>query len=251
MHRNLKCVVVACVCLGTIGSVFAQTLRVTTYGVVQNPAGANIQAEYTQGDPPWCPPERVRWLQRVHITNPDGTTKNNVPGYPNGDFIDPQPTQPGGPWDNQPWYDVTYNSAADRNTDTNRQNGAGRFMNDSPRGWFGTWGPLCFTACTAVVCIDPATNTASFMGGFSWGFCVDGAGVVSQIAPSALANNAATMAKFNGALGTGPATFRAWTLAAGDPNCQLTFSAVPEPGTMAVLGLALLGFARRRRSKTA
>lgn len=227
---------------------FAQTLKVTKWTSTQTGGGVDIQAEWDQGANPWCPDANVRWLQHVLLKNEDGTTKNNVPGYPNGSFIDPQPTQPGGPWDNQPWYDVTYNSAANRATDTNRQNGAGKFMNDSPRGW-GPFGPMYFCASTAVVCIDTTTKKATFMGGFTWGFCVSATGAIAPINPMAMANNDATMAIFNGGLQSGPASFKEWKLEKGDPQCQLTFSTVPEPGSFAAMGLAIGALALRRRNR--
>jgi hypothetical protein len=237
------------IAVAAFGTAIAQTLTVTRFDVQQTRGGLTIQAEYDLGPNPCCPPERVRWLQRILLTDAAGNRKDNVPGYPIGDFIDPQPTQPGGPWDNLPWYDVTYNTAADRNTDTNRQGGRGRFFNDSPGGW-GPFGPMCFSAWTAIVCIDETTKTAEYMGGFTWGFCVAANGTISGVAPAALANNAATAAIFNGSLALGPASFREWSVRPGDPNCQLTFSAVPEPATMTAMGMAFAAMVLRRRRRS-
>lgn len=247
MFHRIRFLLFATLVAGLTNIGLAQTLKVTQWAPSTAQGGTNIQAEYDLGPSPWCPPEKVRWLQRILLKEGDGTTqKNNVPGYPSGNFIDPQPTQPGGPWDNNPWYDVTYNSAANRATDTNRQNGAGRFFNDSPGGW-GPFGPMYFCAQTAIVCIDETTKVATYMGGFTWGFCVSATGAITGIAPAAMPNNAATVADFNGALAAGPASFRAWTVAVGDPQCQLTFSSVPEPSAMAGLGIGIAALALRRR----
>lgn len=228
-------------------SSFAQTLKVTQFAGSTTQGGVNIKAEYDQGASPWCPDANVRWLQRIKLTKGDHTTqKDDVPGYPKGDFIDPQPTQAGGPWDNDPWYDVTYNSAADRNTDTNRQNGKGKFFNDSPGGW-GPFGPMYFDAWTAVVCIDSTTKKATFMGGFTWGFCVSATGAITSIAPAALGNTDATAGIFNGSLGLGPDSFKAWSVGKGDAQCQLTFSSVPEPSSFVALASAGLVLVLRRR----
>ncbi len=228
----------------------AQTLNVTQFTPSTAQGGVNIQATYDQGPSPWCPDANVRWLQRILLKKGDGTTrKDDVPGYPVGDFIDPQPTQPGGPWDNNPWYDVTYNSAADRASDTNRQGGKGKFFNDSPTGW-GPFGPMYFCAWTAVVCIDTATKKASYMGGFTWGFCVSATGGVTGIAPAALSNTAATAGIFNGALGMGPASFKEWSVIPGDQNCQLTFSSVPEPASLITVAVAMGALVLRRRARS-
>lgn len=242
-------VFVPIVALLVVQASFAQTLKVTQFAGSTTQGGVNIQAQYDQGATPWCPDANVRWIQRIKLTKGDHTTqKDDVPGYPSGDFIDPQPTQPGGPWDNDPWYDVTYNSAADRTADTNRQGGKGKFFNDSPGGW-GPFGPMYFDAWTAVVCIDTTTKKAAFMGGFTWGFCVSATGGITAIAPAALGNNAATAGIFNGALGSGPAGFKAWSVTTGDPQCQLTFSTVPEPSSFLVLaGAGLVLVSRRRRA---
>lgn len=227
-------------------SAWAQTLNVTQFNAPAGQGGVNIQADYDLGANPWCLPTDVRWLQRILLKNPDGTTNNGVPGYPSGDFIDPQPTQPGGPWDNNPWYDVTYNSAADRASNTNRQNGAGRFFNDSPGGW-GPFGPMQFCAWTAVVCINTENNIATYMGGFTWSFSVGATGAITATAPAALGNTEATTGLFNNALQNGPAGFRAWTLNTGQADCQLTF--VPEPATMVALGLGVAALLRRRAKR--
>lgn len=238
------CVVVA---LGVVAlSAMAQTIKITKFTPGTPAGGLSIQAQYDQGATPWCPDANVRWLQRILLKNADGTPKTNVPGYPKADFIDPQPTQPGGPWDNDPWYDVTYNSAADRNTDTNRQNGKGKFFNDSPGGW-GPFGPMYFCAWTALVCIDDTTKKAKYMGGFTWGFCVSATGGITQITYASLGNTDGTMGIFNTALGSGPAGFKAWTIEKGDPQCQMTV--VPEPSSFVALGAAALGLVVRRRRK--
>lgn len=225
---------------------WAQTLNVTLFNAPAGQGGVNIQADWDLGSNPWCNATDVRWLQRVQLKNPDGTTNNGVPGYPSGEFIDPLPTQPGGPWDNNPWYDVTYNTAANRASDTNRQGGAGRFYNDSPAGW-GPFGPLTFCAWTAVVCINTENSIATYIGGFTWSFTVGATGGITSTAPAALSNTAATTGLFNGSLQNGPASFRSWTLNTGDPNCQLTF--VPEPASMIALGLGVAAMLRRRRRK--
>ena len=231
----------------TTTTAFSQTISVTKYGGSNAQGGISIQAEYDQGPNPWCLPENVRWLQRILLKKGDGVTqKDDVPGYPSGDFIDPQPGQPGGPWDNSPWYDVTYNSAADRNSSMNQQGGKGRFMNDSPSGW-GPFGPMYFCAWTAVVCIDTTTKKASYMGGFTWGFCVTATGGIVGNTVQPLLNDAATAGIFNGALGKGPAGFKEWSVMPGDPQCQLRLNAVPEPSAMLMLGGLAAGVMRRRK----
>lgn len=219
----------------------AQTLHVTKFNWSNAQGGVNIQAEFDQGPNPWCPAADVRWLQNVKIKDAAGNIRNNVPGYPNGDFTDPLPNGPGGPWDNDPWYDVTYNSAADRNTDTNRQGGKGRFFNDSPGGW-GPFGPLYFCATTAIVCIDRNNFKANMMGVFSWGFCVSATGGITPIQPMALGNTAATSGLFNSGAGLAP-----WTVQPGDNDCQLTVTTVPEPASFAAFAVGVLLLRRKSR----
>lgn len=255
MIRTYRASASVVVVLAAIQTGLAQTLNVTQYATHGN-AGVNIQAHW---DVPssWscCDPANMRWLQNIKLKNLDGTPKNNVQGYLNRpDFIDPLPDQPPGGWDTLPWYDVTYGSAADRTANTNRiANGSGRFFNDSPGGWAGAWGALDFCGFTAVVCINDATKTAEYLGGFSWGFRVAANGTVTKFALAAMANNAATVGMFNTALqkSYSPATFSEWTVNVGDPNCQLTFNPVPEPGTIALCAAAVGLAAKRRRRRAA
>lgn len=261
MNRTFRCSIATVFVVAAAHLGVAQSLNVTQYATHGN-AGVNIQADWDLGSSTCCDPANVRWIQNIKLKNLDGTPKNNVPGYINRpNFIDPLPDQPGGPWDTLPWYDVTYGSAADRNSNTNRiANGSGRFFNDSPGGWAGAWGALDFCAFTAVVCIDGANKTASYLGGFSWGFRVAADGTTTKFALAQMANNAATINMFNTALhinsGTSdpnynPASFREWTMQVGDVNCQLNFNPVPEPGTMALCAAAVGIAARRRRRQVA
>ncbi len=122
--------------IGWASTAMAGAISVTQYEADQAQGGVDIQAEYDPADfEDVCPPENIRWLQRILLKDDMGNQKNDVPGYPSGNFIDPQPNQPGGPFDNDPWYDFTYNTAADRNNNVNRQNGAGPFFIDTPGGW--------------------------------------------------------------------------------------------------------------------
>ncbi|MCB8931928.1 MAG: PEP-CTERM sorting domain-containing protein [Fimbriimonadaceae bacterium] len=258
MNRTFRCALATLFVVAGTHAGFAQSLNVTQYATHGN-GGVNIQADWDLGSSTWCDPANVRWIQNIKLKNLDGTDKNNVPGYINRpNFIDPLPDQPGGPWDTLPWYDVTYGSAADRNTNTNRiANGSGRFFNDSPAGW-GPFGPMMFCAFTAVVCIDNTAKTASYMGGFSWGFTVAANGTVTAKPLLQMANNQATVDMFNTALhinttdaNYNPATFREWSMTLGDANCQLTYNPVPEPGTMALCAAAIGVAAKRRRRKVA
>lgn len=218
----------------------AQSLTVSKFNWSTAQGGVNIQAEYDQGPNPCCPPENVRWIQNVKIRDAAGNIRNDIPGYPNGDFTDPQENGPGGPWDSDPWYDVTYNSAADRSSNTNRQGGRGRYYNDSPQGW-GPFGFLSFNATTALVCIDTNNFKADIMAVFSWGFTISPTGTTSPIQPSPLGNTSATSGLFNSGAGLAP-----WTVQPGDDDCQLPITAVPEPSAFAALSLGALMLLRRK-----
>ncbi len=242
-HRTL----ITALCIVTVSSSWAQTLKVTRF-VDNGRGGVEIQAEYDQGKDPWCKDENVRWIQRLLLKQGDGKTeKTDVPGYPKASFIDPQPTQGGSTFDNLPWYDFTYGSAADRAANQNKLNGGGKFFNDTPAGW-GPFGPMYFCAWTAVVCTDTATKKASFMGGFTWGFCVSATGAISLISTTTLGNNDDTVGIFNTALGSGPDSFKDWSLTKGDDKCQLTVTSVPEPTSLVALACAGLLVLRRRRT---
>lgn len=264
MQRTTRSLVVAGLFILALQTVGAQTLTVTQWNTSTAQGGANIQAEYAGIPPTWCPSANVRWLQRILLKEGDGTTqKNDVPGYPSGNFIDPQPNQPGAPlWDQLPWYDVTYNTAAQRAANGPIQHGSGAFMNDSPSGW-GPFGPMYFCATTAVVCIDTDMKMATLLGGFEWGFCVAANGAITPtpatptgIAAATLRNAGAggTAAMFNtalaaGAFGAGTGAGQGWSIKPSVENCELTFryAPVPEPATMALCGAALVAAARRRR----
>jgi hypothetical protein len=210
---------------------------VTRCEVNQAGTGVNVQAEYTLDPGIDCPPENLRWIQRILLKDPMGNTINTIPGYPNGDFIDPQPNQPPGGWDTEPWYDVTFNSAADRAANTNRQNGAGRFFNDSPNGW-GPFGPMSFCATTAIVCINMANCTAVLLGAFTWGFSVAADGTITKMAAMAMTDPATVVTELNGALRNGPDTFSKWTIQQNPSGQYLGFRMIPEPSTLV---LALIG----------
>ncbi len=245
MRRNTRIWAVAGLLAAFVAQAYSQVLRITQFDVSNAQGGLNIQADYSGIDPQCCDPANVRWLQRILLLDGNGNRLDTVNGYPIGDFIDPQPTQPPGGWDGDPWYDVTYNSAADRATDTNRQNGAGAFFNDSPGGW-RPFGPVSFLAFTAVVCINSTTKEAAFLGGFTWGFNIPAQnGNVSGILPGILGNTQATATMFNDSIALGAFANSGWRVVVGDPNCQLTVQSVPEPMTMA-LSLAAGGLAVRR-----
>ena len=255
MKRQLGLFLAVLLAAFVASSASAQVITVTQFDATAG--GVNIQAQWNLGPDPCCPPANVRWIQNIKLKNLDGTPKNDVTGYINRpNFIDPLPDQPPGGWDALPWYDVTYNTAADRTTNTNRQNGAGAFFNDSPNGW-GPFGPMDFCAFTAVVCITPSTTgaggTAKYLGGFSWGFRVAANGTVTKLALAGMPNNAATIGMFNTALQEtySPQSFKDWSMVLGDANCQLTFQPVPEPGTMALCAAAIGIAVKRRRRKVA
>lgn len=221
-------------------SALAGSISITTYEADQAQGGVDIQAEYDPADfEEVCDPANIRWLQRILLTDENGDQKDDVPGYPSGNFIDPQPDQPGGPFDDDPWYDITYNSAADRDSDTNRQNGAGPFFNDSPSGW-GPFGPMSFSATTVLVCIDSANCTFTILEGFTWGFDVAADGTITaQELVEDITIDQDLRDLFNDALDLGPDSFSKWT-------------AVPEPSTVVLLAFAgVVAAARRARRQGA
>lgn len=222
----------------------ADLITISQYDVNQAGGGVNIQANYDlTGTGITCDPANVRWLQRILLTDGTGAQKNDVPGYPSGNFIDPQPMQGGGTFDNNPWYDFTYNTAADRTAGTNQQNGAGAFYTDSPSGW-GPFKPITFSATLELVCINSADCTGVLLGGFTWGFSINMAGTVTKIPIGNAPPNDATATVFNDALQLGPKSFSKWRV-----------RSVPEPSSVALMGLGLAGAgmaaARRRRAARA
>jgi len=200
----------------------------------------------------------VRWLQRVDSSKATGFTPN-----PNRPFIDPRAGQiPEA--DNLPFYEFTYNNAADRASGANRvANGSGRFYTDSPRVLLNR-SPYTFSGETLLVGIegDIANKKLAILGGVAWSFTFAGAvpGVtVTASNVTALADNNALRGNFNTALGL---DFPGWTLippAQWDDQVTITGgtttgSSIPEPSAMilslsAIAGVLVLG--RRRLAKAA
>ncbi len=223
-------------------------LAVTMYAANQAGGGLDIQAQYDAADidPDCCDLDNVRWIQRVLLTDDMGNRVDTVPGFPNGDFIDPQT---GGTFDNDPWYDFTYNTAADRATPANEQLGAGRFYNDSPSGWL-PFGEINFEAMTLIVCVDFQNMTFEFLGGFSWGFNINAdQDLVTTMPLGILADTAALRGIFNDALDDGDFASDGWEMVEGDVDCYVDVRVVPEPGTFALLGIGIttLGVPSLRR----
>lgn len=226
-------------------------IYVTQYAKNEAGGGANIQANWVRPATFCCAESDMRWFQVIELRDGAGALKNNVPGYPNGRFVDPQPNQPPGGWDNLPWYDVTYGSAADRTANTNMiSNGSGRFMNDSPQGW-KPFGPMSFNATTLVVCIDQQNKKFRYIGGFTWGFTVAAPPANPAISLHALTqvNDSAALRNLcNSALGSADpnSEMRQWSMI---ENTACTLGVVPEPASLAALGLGSAAFIRRRRRK--
>ncbi|MGE3818397.1 MAG: hypothetical protein AB7I30_03105 [Isosphaeraceae bacterium] len=190
----------------------------------------------------------VRWLQRVTSSAPTGFTPD-----PNRPFIDPRVGQAGGPFDNLPWYDFTYNTLANLNTDTNRQNGAGPWYTDNPRVNLNR-GPYTFFAETLVVV--QKNQMISILGGFSWGFSIGADQMtVTSLPITPLQDNAGLRASFNAALGVDYPGYTIkdfgdiWPNLPGTP----TINTIPEPHVLqlAALGGGLLLLTRLRRAKAA
>ncbi len=221
----------------------ADLINITQDDVNQAAGGVTIKANYdVAGIMGLCPGGNIRFIQQVSLTDGSGNPKNGVPGYPNSNFIDPQPNQGNpGDFDNQPWYDATYNNAANRDANTNRQYGSGSYYYDKPAGW-GAFKPVMFSATAAVVCIDTSNCTFQILAGFTWGFSIAADGTVTNIpAMTTVMNDAATRKLFNDSLATGPATFSKWK----------AVQSVPEPSSIVLAGLGLVGLrtlrARRKR----
>ena len=260
MNRKLSSLFLVGLFVMAFQAVNAQTLTVTqwnTHNGVPGPpitgGGANIQAEYAGIPVACCPPENVRWLQRIVLRDGTGAIMKDGSIYPKRDFIDPQPTQPPGGWDALPWYDVTYDLKTDRSADTNRRNGAGPFMNDSPNGW-GPFGPMSFNATTAVVCVSG--KNATLLGAFQWGFSVAANGTVtgSPATPTGVTADQALADMFNTSLANGAfhSATDPWVVKKSTDDCRLTFSyaPVPEPATMMLCAAGLAAAARRRRKSS-
>lgn len=246
MFRKTSIRIVAVGLMATMSGLASAQIAITQFQANQAGGGMNIQAHYVVPPSFCCPPERLRWFQIIQLKDGNGNPKTIPPWYPNATFVDPQPAQPGGPWDNDPWYDVTYNSAADRTTDTNRQNGKGRFMNDSPAGWT-PYGPMSFNATTLVVCIDEAAKTFRYVGGFTWGFNVAAPPAnpaISLINWAPIGDSAALRNFANGALANGGGNMPQWSMV---ENTACTLNTIPEPASMAALAMGLGVVLKRRR----
>ena len=240
MKNSTYFVLATLVLLSTSG--FAQKLKVTKADVFEG--GMHTEAEYDLGTSPWCDAKNVRWLQNVQLCDKDGKIRNDVPGFPSGDFIDPQP---GGTFDNEPWYDFTYNSDADRQVPKDHQGGKGPYFRDIPKGW-APFGEITFKAKLIVVCIDETKNEFQYMGGFGWGFKV--AADKKTTTKNGLANcpdSAELRKSFNDALGRSPASFKKWKMVESDPRCRLQL-VVPEPTTMIALAAGVASLVRRRKA---
>jgi hypothetical protein len=142
--------------------------------------------------------------------------------------------------DGLPFYDITYNSVADRNTPANEvHNGSGPLYNDSPRVLL-TRGPYSFMAETLLVCIEP-DMMLGILGGVKWGF--DIAADMTTVTPHAMMALGDTMAirdAFNTALAL---DFPGWTIKPSttlwpdeQPQVGLT---VPETRSASLLLMAM------------
>lgn len=236
--------------LAWMGTDASASLNVTRYDVNQAAGGLTIHAQYDPADidPECCDPMNVRWIQRVLLTDGMGAQLNTVPGYPSGDFIDPQQVQGPG-FDNLPWYDATYNTAADRNANMNRQFGAGPFYLDTPGGWL-PFGPLTFSASTLLVCVDPVAKSFEFLAGFSWGFSINAAmNMVTALPLMELADTAGLRMTINNSLGLGQFAGQGWMMVQNsDEDCYLDVNFVPEPGTISLvmIGVVAIGLSQAR-----
>jgi hypothetical protein len=216
--------------------------------------GVEITANYTI-DPDTlcpCPPEDMRWLQLIHLTDNAGNDKTFLPEFPNATFIDPQPGADigGGPADSEPWYDPTYNNdPLGPGGGGAIQNGAGPWLYDRPQFLAGD-APMRFDAFTLVVCIDEDTDTAKMLGGFQWGFTLSNPGPTTGLLPiQPLTDSQALRDMFNLGAGRLESVFD-WHLAEqDDPDCVFDTSTVPEPASLS--GLVLLTVFVGRRSRRA
>lgn len=234
---------IACLMAATAAS-WAQSFNVTKYFTRNPQGGVGIEAEYDLG-PDWdcCPPEDIRWMQRIVLRDANGDVKNNVPGYPNGDFIDPIPDQAGGPWDTLPWYDVTYTDAAHT---SGLQRGKGKYMEDYPSGW-GPFGPMSFNAQTFLVCVDEDLEAFCFIAGFTWGFSVAADGTITRHGAALFGDSPEFGAGVNAGLDRIP-DFEPWDYWGECADCpEFTLTVVPEPTTMTAMVLGVLALARRRK----
>ncbi|HWB53539.1 MAG TPA: hypothetical protein VG722_05075 [Tepidisphaeraceae bacterium] len=236
-------------------SAFAN-IDITRY--VPSDGGMEFKAEYTI-DPDTlcpCPPENIRWLQLVQLTDSLTGKPKLVGEFPYTTFIDPQMNQPGGPFDEEPWYDYTYNSDADRTDKKNQQNGAGAFFVDYPT-LNDSDAPIQFKAYTILVCIGE-NQTATFLGGFTWGFTFSRDMVTRSLDVMPLSDSQNLRNMFNNGPGGLEASYD-WTLAAdADPDdCPVTVSefgkaVVPAPESFLAGAIlcASLTFGRARRKIT-
>ncbi len=246
MQRIVRLCLVATVAVAVNAGLGARAdvINITEYAANQADGGLNIKADYdVDAIKGTCPPENLRYLQRVLLTDDMGKPKPLLPEFPNANFIDPQPDQGGpGSFDTDPWYDATYDTAADRDANDDRKFGAGRFYRDDPSG-FKNDGPLIFSAITVIVCIDATTCRFEILGGFTWGFSVAADKTITALkADTGVSNDEATRKIFNDALALGPKSFSKWSAVAS----------IPEPSSLALFGLGAAGMriARSRRNRS-